>query len=156
MVTVGGRWGGVRPGRSLRLAVLRCPHAGSVWRSRWGPGGGAPPKAPLRAEMALRIGLGLSVCPSEPVIHALGRGGGQPTLEGHHAMATDGHGGAARSLKPAATVCCEPSPSPALSQPGPNAFSFLETMIILRTVGAVLVQGSQRLAPDKALPCSLT
>lgn len=36
--------------------------------------GGAPPKAQLRAEMALGIGLRLPVCPLEPVIHALGRG----------------------------------------------------------------------------------
>lgn len=48
-------------------------------------------------------------------------------------------------------VCCKPSPSPALSQPGPNAFSFLET-IMRRTVGAVLVQGPQRLASCRALP----
>lgn len=43
-------------------------------------------------------------------------------------------------------VCCKPSPSPARSQPGPNAFSFLETMM-RRTVGAVLVQGPQRTCP---------
>lgn len=36
--------------------------------------GGAPPKARLRAEMALGIGLRLPVCPLEPVTHALGRG----------------------------------------------------------------------------------
>lgn len=86
---------------------------------------GAPRKAQLRAEMALGISLGLPVCPSEPVIYALGQGG-QPTLEGHHAMVTDGHGGAARSLEPAANVCHEPSPSPALPQPGLNAFSSLD------------------------------
>ena len=39
--------------------------------------GGAPPEAQLRAEMALGIGLRLPVCPSEPVIHALGRGANQ-------------------------------------------------------------------------------
>lgn len=33
-----------------------------------------PPTAQLWAEMALGISLGLPVCPSEPVIHALGRG----------------------------------------------------------------------------------
>lgn len=46
-----------------------------------GPGGdlgGEPaPKAQLQAEMVLGISLGLPVCPSEPVIHALGRGSNQ-------------------------------------------------------------------------------
>lgn len=83
---------------------------------------GAPRKAQLRAEMALGISLGLPVCPSEPVIYALGQGG-QPTLEGHRAMVTDGHGGAARSLEPAAIVSPEPSPEPVPPQPGLNAFS---------------------------------
>lgn len=44
--------------------------------------------------------------------HLCPRAGGQPTLEGHGAIATDGHGGAARSLEPAAIQCWEPSPSP--------------------------------------------
>lgn len=44
--------------------------------------------------------------------HSCPRAGGQPTLEGHHAMVTDGLGGAARSLKPAAIVCVV---SPALA-----------------------------------------
>lgn len=50
-------------------------------------------------------------------------------------------------------LSCVPghSPWPALPQLGPHAFSFLETVIIPITVGAVLVQGSQGLAPSKAL-----
>lgn len=44
-----------------------------------GPGGdgGTPPEAQPRAGMALGISLRLPVCPSEPVIHALGRGANQ-------------------------------------------------------------------------------
>lgn len=49
--------------------------------------------------------------------HLCPRAGGQPTLEGHGAITTDGHGGAARSLEPAAIECREPSPSPARPRP---------------------------------------
>ena len=45
--------------------------------ARGGVGGGGGPEAWLQAEMALGIGLRLPVCPSEPVIHALGRGANQ-------------------------------------------------------------------------------
>lgn len=73
------------PGRSFCLDVPRCPHEtrGSACLSNevcGGPGGdwgGAPPKAQLQAEMALGISLGLPVCQSEPVSHALGRGANQ-------------------------------------------------------------------------------
>lgn len=54
--------------RALPARAMKCVEA------QVGTGRRAPPKAQLRAEMALGIGLGLPVCPSEPVIYALGRG----------------------------------------------------------------------------------
>lgn len=83
--------------------------------------GGAPPKAQLQAEMALGISLGLPVCPSEPVIHALGRGanrlkrGTMPSRQ----MGTGELPGAARSLQPAAIVCVG-SPAPCRRRPSPD------------------------------------
>lgn len=99
-----------RDSRSARMSSEVCG----------GPGGdgGAPPKARLRAEMALGISLRLPVCPSEPVIHALGRGANQ-LKRGTMPWRQMGMGelpGAARSLQPAALVCAG-SPAPAGAVP---------------------------------------
>lgn len=65
-------------------ALFRGPHeprgpASPSDEACGGPAGdlGAPPEARLQAEMALEVGLRLPVCPSEPVIHALGQGSNQ-------------------------------------------------------------------------------
>lgn len=120
--------------------------AAQVGTGRWG----GDPEAWLRAEMALGISLGLPVCPSEPVIHALGRGANQLS-RGTMPWRQMGMGELPGAEASGHCVCCKPSPSPALSQPGPNAFSFLGTKM-RRTVGAMLVQDPQRLAPYRALP----
>lgn len=100
----GGSW------RSPCLAVLRCPHEprGSACLSDevcGGPGGdwGGSSQGPAPGRdgtwnrpAAARLPIG--------ACHSCPRAGGQRTLEGHHAIMTDGHGGAARSLRPAAIV----------------------------------------------------
>lgn len=66
--------------------MIRCPPepqgsarlSDEVYRGPGGDlGGKPPPKAQLRAEMVLGLSLRLPVCPSEPVIHALGQGSNQ-------------------------------------------------------------------------------
>lgn len=59
------------------LSDAVCGGPGGDWAWGVAGGGGGGPEAWLQAEMALGIGLGLPVCPSEPVIHALGRGANQ-------------------------------------------------------------------------------
>ena len=160
VVTAERSEGAAGPG-GVRLGCAQMPSwpRGSVCMSDGvcgGPGGdwagveGGAPEAWLWAEMALGIGLGLLVCPSEPVIHALGRGANQLS-RGTMPWRQMGVGELPGAEASGHCVCCKLSPSPALSQPGPNAFSFLETKM-RRTVGAVLVQGPQRLAPGTALP----
>ena len=63
----------------------------------------------LRAEMALGIGLGLPVCPSEPVIHALG--GGPTNFRGAPCHGDRWAWGSCQELRPAAIVCVV-SPAP--------------------------------------------
>lgn len=136
-------------------SVLRCPR--EPWGSTrlsdevcGGPGGdwGPPPKAQPQAEMALGIGLRLPVCPSEPVIHALGQGPtnfrGAPCHHDRWAWGScqepQAGGHCVLLARPLAGTV------PAMTK----CLQFPRNMIILITVGAGWVRGSQR--PPEACP----
>lgn len=74
----GGRGRGLCPAASRGPREPRGPArpSGEACRGPAGDLGGSPPARP-QAEMALGVGLRLPVCPSEPVIHALGQGSNQ-------------------------------------------------------------------------------
>lgn len=74
----GGRGRGLGPAASRGPREPRGPArpSGEACRGPAGDLGGSPPARP-QAERALGVGLRLPVCPSEPVIHALGQGSNQ-------------------------------------------------------------------------------